>query len=402
VTLAAAVVNRANGIRWRAGPIGIAITAYGASFLIGMFIGISRGGFWNESAALAEIRGPLYLCATYFLAANLVRTRADTLRMGTFFVLLVSIKAVQAMWNAAVMFESGLRLEAVTSHEDVVFFDVVLVLAFAALIVRGRSWTTYGLLAAVPPILAAELLTQRRVGFIALGAAMTVAVLCLAALRPQRTLAIVIPVLVGLVVYCGVFWNSTSPFAQPVRAVKGIISPESISERDRLSNYWRDIENANIAFTLQELPVTGVGLGQEYLFKTEPFAQLTGFTYWRYMTHNAVFWVWLKGGVIAFFAFWLLVGQATVAAARLVRQLQQPSLVLVALFPLAIVVGQVAFSAVDLGLTYSRCMIVLGVGLGLLAPLASFAPPNPSDVQVEQGVAPLRVVPAPMAGPLRS
>ena len=35
--------------------------------------------------------------------------------------------------------------------------------------------------------------------------------------------------------------------------------------------------------------------------------------------------------------------------------------------PVALVVTQVVFSSVDLGLTYSRTMIVLGTSLGVLA-----------------------------------
>jgi hypothetical protein len=373
VTLVAAVVNQTHGVRhWRGGPLGLPVAAYGASFVLAMGIGIVRGGQWNEGAALAELRGPAYLCAAYFLATNLVRTRPDLMRAVVLLVGLVGVKAFEAMWNAFVMFDRGLRLEAVTSHEDVVFFDVALALALGAVILLGRSRTTYALLAVVPPVIAAELLNQRRVAFVALAAAIAVVSLCLVAVKPRPALAVLAPSAFLLLAYGGVFWNSDGTLAQPIRAVRGIVSPETLSDRDRLSNFWRDIENANIAFTLRETPFIGVGLGQQYFFVAEPPA-LTGFAYWRYMTHNAIFWVWLKGGILCFFAFWLLVGQAVIASARLVRQLASTELALVALLPLSLIVAQVAFSAVDLGLTYSRCMIVLGVGLGMLATLSDEA-----------------------------
>ena len=372
-SLLAALLNRDHGVRhWSGGPAGRVVAGYGLAFLLGAVVGFMRGGAWNESAALAELRGPAYLCVIYFLTVNMVRTRGQMLRIVTLLLTLVGLKAIEAMWNAYTMLEAGQRLEAVTSHEDVVFFDLVLILGLAAPIILGRSRITYALLAAAPPIMLAELLTQRRVAFIALAAAATVVCLCLLAIRRKATLAVLVPGLVVLAAYGAVFWNAEGAIAQPVRAIRGIVQPESISERDRLSNYWRDLENANIAFTLRELPLTGVGVGQQYLFQVEP-PELTDFTYWRYMTHNAIYWVWLKGGILGFIALWAFFAQVVVTAARLVRQLHEPELALIALVPLGLVVAQVVYSAVDLGLTYSRPMIVLGVGVGLLAPLAALA-----------------------------
>jgi len=46
---------------------------------------------------------------------------------------------------------------------------------------------------------------------------------------------------------------------------------------------------------------------------------------------------------------------------------------LVALVPVVLIAIQVVFSSVDLGLTYSRTMIVLGVSLGLTAYLTDAA-----------------------------
>ena len=68
----------------------------------------------------------------------------------------------------------------------------------------------------------------------------------------------------------------------------------SLSRRDQMSDDWRVRENANIAFTIQQLPLTGVGLGQEYLVEQSPPPLPPAFTYWRYITHNALLWLWLK------------------------------------------------------------------------------------------------------------
>ena len=374
LTLAAWLAKRSGSAEreFRAGPLGYAISAYLFCFLVGVLIGLARGGAWDQAAMLAELRGPVYFVALYFLATNLLRTRRDVMRMLVLMLSLVGAKAMQAIWNTAVISERGIWLEAVTSHEDVLFFNAAIVLAVASALLLGRSRTTYWLTALLPPIVLAELLTQRRIAFIALAAALLVVSVCLAAVRTRRTLMVMAAGTVALAAYFAVFWNQDRGIlGQPVRAVKGIIAAEGISERDRSSNLWRDIENANIAHTLREVPLTGVGLGQQYFFQQEP-PPLTGFTYWRYMTHNAVAWVWLKAGLLGFAVLWWIVVQTVAVGARLVRQLEAPSDKLIACLPIALVVGQVVYSSVDLGLTYSRPMIILGVSLGLLAPLTSW------------------------------
>jgi hypothetical protein len=170
--------------------------------------------------------------------------------------------------------------------------------------------------------------------------------------------------------YAALFWDQQGLLAQPVRAIKGILDPTSLSARDLASNWWRQIEDLNVANTIRQLPLTGVGLGQEYLFVREPPA-LTNFIYWRYMTHDAVLWVWLKAGVAGMLVFWTLVAQTAIVGARLFRRLPSANLKLVAMLPILLVVIQVVFSTVDLGLTYSRNMIVLGTVLGFTGYLES-------------------------------
>jgi hypothetical protein len=88
------------------------------------------------------------------------------------------------------------------------------------------------------------------------------------------------------------------------------------------------------------------------------------------MTHNAVYWLWLKAGVLGFLVLWVLVAQGILVGGALFRRLR-PELKVLALLPVTLIAMQLIYSSVDLGLTYSRPMMVLGVALGLLAPLAS-------------------------------
>jgi len=380
----------------RAGPFAWGVAAYLLAFGLGTIIGISRGGRWTLLATLNEVRGPVYVCLLYFLTANLVRKREQLQVLLWEFVLLVGLKAFQAIGNYAQMLGGPDRLDAVTAHEDVVFFDVVIVLAIvmAVLHVRGRLF--YVLIALQPAFLAAELVVTRRVAFAAMACAVAVVALISAVERPRATRIVVAVGLLGFGIYAATFWDQTGPLAEPARVIREVVDPYSIGERDRSSNVWRDIENANIAYTVRQLPLTGVGLGQEYLFQRQPPELPPSFTYWRLTTHNAVLWTWLKAGPFGAFAFWLLVTQVVVFGLQIYRRLDDPLLRAAASFPVLLMVTQVVFSSFDLGLTYNRTMIVLGVALGLAAPLAAWSasgrrvdrptPPAPGRARAQLGL----------------
>ncbi|HEY8785687.1 MAG TPA: O-antigen ligase family protein [Candidatus Limnocylindria bacterium] len=365
----------------RMGPVGWPVYAYGALFAVGLVTGIVRGGAWDMSAALAELRGPLFLCITYFLTVNLVRDRDQVQIFMRLLVILTVVKAVEGLFNYVEMINGPVWLEAVTAHEDVVFFDLAVVLAIGAFILGLRGRLAYVLYATLPVIGAVELLTQRRVAFIALAGGIAAIGALLAYVEPRRTAILFGAASAALFLYGIIAWDQQGLLAQPIRAVRSAFDPTSLNARDLSSNWWRELENTNIAYTLKQLPLTGVGLGQQYFFLREP-PELTNFIYWRYMTHDAVLWVWLKAGILGFLAFWTWVAGSAIAGARLFRALPTPDLKLIAAVPVVLVVIQVIFSSVDLGLTYSRNMIVLGVALGLTAYLAQFVADMPARDRV--------------------
>jgi hypothetical protein len=255
----------------------------------------------------------------------------------------------------------------------------------AALRLRGRLFSV--LLALQPIIIAGELWTTRRVAFASLAAAVLTVMMMSAVDRFRAT---VIAITIGVFAfgfYAGVFWNYSGPIAGPLRVVRAAVDPNSQTARDRSSNNWRDIENSNIAYTVRQLPLTGVGLGQEYLFLREPPA-LTTFPYWRLMAHNAVLWLWLKAGVFGAFALWFLVAQVVIRGLKLYRRLDDPILRVGAAFPVLLMAVLIVYASVDLGLTANRTMSVLGIALGLAAPLSAWVVskrasirPNPNTLE---------------------
>jgi len=374
MTLASWSLRRVVGAnaRARVGPVGWGLAAYLLAFAFGTVIGASRGGSWDAIAALAEARGPIYACLLCFLTANLVRERGQLVALLSIFVLLVGVKAFQAIGNyVEVQARGPFWLEAVTAHEDVIFFDVAIALALVMVALGLRGRLMYVLLALQPVILAAEVLTTRRVAFVALAAALLVVALMSAVDRPRVTMLVVACGTLVFALYTTAMWDHHGPTALPATIIRNMVDPNSLSWRDRGSNDWRDIENSNIGYTVRQLPLTGVGLGQEYLFQREP-PPLTAFVYWRLMTHNAVLWLWLKAGPYGAFALWFLVAKILFSGLSLYRRLEDPLLRVAASFPVLLTVAQIVFSSVDLGLTYNRTMIVFGVALGLMAPLTAW------------------------------
>src|SRR5213594_1779010 len=128
LTLATLLVHRVIGRHapLRLGPFGWAVIGYGAVFVVGMAFGIARGGPWNLNASLAEARAPLHMCLLYVLTANLFRSRTQMTVLVWLLTALVGVKALQAIWGYAEGLSQAYALEAVTVHEDVVFFDLAI------------------------------------------------------------------------------------------------------------------------------------------------------------------------------------------------------------------------------------------------------------------------------------
>jgi len=376
-TLVAWLAQRIRGLvePMRMGPFGRPMVVFAGALAAGTAIGAARGTGWDPNALFQELRGPGQIFLTYFLAANLVRTRGQVAVLAWEFVAFVAVKALQGILNYQESLGLSLGLDAVTGHEDVVFFDLAIALLLVMAVIGLRTRLMYGLVAVLPLILGAELLTERRVGFIAMGATFAAIALLFFARNPRR--GIVLAMLGGIVgaAYLALFWNETGPLGEPVRALRAVVEPSSVSARDLLSGHWREIENRNIEYTVRQLPFTGVGVGQEYLFQQEPpsLGDPKVF-YWRNITHNSVLWPWLKAGPIGAFAFWFLVARVLLFGSAAFAVLRDPGVRWIAVLPVALMVIWITFASVEPAFTYTRSLVVVGTVLGLGAAIAGFKP----------------------------
>jgi hypothetical protein len=376
LTAAALVVQRlrATGGRLRAGAFGWAVLGYVGVFVVGTVIGVTRGGAWNADVALAELRAPFQLGLTYFLTANLMRDLRQLSVFMWLFVLASSVKAAQTILNFNEASNLSYTLRTFITHEDVVFIGVAIALALVAVLLGLRTRLARVLIALLPLLLVAELVANRRVGLIALGVTVVAVALLLLFTHPRRVAVLVVCASVGLAGYAVFFWDATGPIAEPIRALRTVFDASATSLTDQYSSAWRDIEHQNIAYTMSEVPFTGVGVGQRYFFERQP--DEIPFAYWRFITHDALLWLWLKAGPLGAFALWFLVARAALVGAALFRRVDDPALRWCVALPIALIVMQVVFSSVDLGLTYSRTMVVLGASLGLAAFVAEHHAPS--------------------------
>jgi hypothetical protein len=360
----------------RMGPFGWAVAGFGLMFVAGAVFGVARGGLFSLDAALAELRAPIHLCVAYFLAANLVRRREHVEVLLWLFLVLVGVKALQAILNYLDAAAASVDLQAVTGHEDVVFFGTSISLAVALVALGVRTRLSFAALAVQPLICVALILNERRVGFVGLGVGLVIVTILTFAADWRRALVLAMVLVVAAGGYVVAFWDASGAVAEPIRAVKTIVDPSSVSTRDALSNVWRDIENRNIARTIRAYPITGVGLGQQYLIVEQP--QWVSFTYWRYMTHNGLLWIWLKAGPLGALIFWFLVARVLLLGSSWYGRLRDDRLNWAPALPVILIVTQVVFSAVELGFPYSRTMLVLGATLGLGAYLGGLAASRPA------------------------
>jgi hypothetical protein len=187
--------------------------------------------------------------------------------------------------------------------------------------------------------------------------------------------------------YYMAFRNSTSVWATPARAFASNFQP---SDRDKLSNQYRVVEDDDIMATVKASPIIGFGFGKPML---NPFGLVIGFDSngrpvtdplnalkilntatiyeWAYiMPHNSILWVWMRLGTLGYLVLWFMIGLALIQITQLLTRARDRSLQGLALFVLLMIVQQVIISYVDLQWSNYRTMIATGILFALVSRVA--------------------------------
>lgn len=330
--------------------------------LIGSFVyGLKRGG--DFLPALWEIRALFYLGWVYFFIPQIIRTKEQLQTLLGVCIAAIAFKAFQGIARFVRLGLSFQGFPTLTNHEDPLFILTLIVFLIGLLLYQSQHCHRQILLGLLFPLLLGFFVAQRRAAYAAILPMFIVIIVLVSNQARWTLLKIVFSLIVVAIAYCAVFWNSHNKLASPVRLIKTSLTLDPATAGDRYySNLYRKFEDYNLAMTVQQSPVQGIGFGNKYE-KPLALAKIS-FPLRDYIPHNEVLWLLVKTGMIGFFLFFLFLDAFMFRGAQVLSTLHDPYLKAVCLMAIAAVMGQIVVSYFDLQLTYYRNMVYLGVLMG--------------------------------------
>jgi hypothetical protein len=327
--------------------------------------GILAGGDFRVS--MYQVRQLFYLPPLVFLLAAALRGPEDHALLGGAMIAAALLKAAISVHAYLFVFlPAGARPAFITCHADSVLYatSIAALLAYWAERPNGRGrWT---LLVAAALIAAGIWVNDRRVAWVELAGALVAIFPFLGSRSLKRSVAraavLAAPV---LALYLALGWSSDAPAFESVRSLRALVDGST----DR-STLYREVENYNLVFTLQQNPILGSGFGRPYL-ELARFADLTAiFPLWRYLPHNSILALLAFAGVVGFTLIWLPLVVAVFLAARSLAFTRAPIARAGALGAMASVVAYAIQGYGDMGLNSTECVLVVALGVALAGKLA--------------------------------
>lgn len=370
-------------IRFKPIPAPLPYVGFFGVMMFAMAFGISRGGDFLVS--LWEVRALFYLALIVILVSQIISTKEQIKNLVWIFIAGSAFKAFQGVLRFIEMgFTTG-GFEVLTNHEDAVFIVTILLLLIGFIIYGVRNGQRKLIMLLMPVILLGFYVAQRRASYASLIVSIAVLLVILDSRRRVTFLKYFIPVAIGLFIYGAVFWNSNSTIARPVQLIKsGVEKPDlETNAADYYSNLYREIENYNLAQTVVNNPVLGVGFGNVYE-QPIPLVNIR-FPLMDYIPHNQILWVFVKMGAVGFFAFWFYFNSVAAKANQLFHRLEDPYLKAVMMMITLSVINQMVVSFFDLQLTYYRNMLYLGCLIGMIPAIEHVAKMDEESSSEEEG-----------------
>jgi O-Antigen ligase len=351
---------------WRSRPSGLGqlrmLFVFLALMVLSVAWGLAKGG--DPKISLWETRSLFLTGLAAVLASILIVKREHLLALMDILTCTVILLSIEIIWRRHVPLEGVTVLDTQFAHETPVFMNAIILFLLARLMWATSPWQRLTALF-IPLIVYAEMLTERRAGWIGLDAGIIFLAVLIWKLRPRTFRFFVLPLGIVYLAYIGAFWNAstTSSLAQPARAVHSIFAPDP---RDAASNVYRYVETANIRLNIHADPILGLGFGREFTFYY-PMPDLSFWPFWHYTPHNAFLWVWMKMGAIGFIAFLSLIGIAVLRGTHAITRGRDASVRPALIAMVGAVLMLVIHSYVDLGLTNVRSTLFLGLALGIIS-----------------------------------
>ena len=330
--------------------------------LVGFGVGLSHGGSFRW--AIWEVRPWIYLGAMFWLSASLIQTRRALRAVLWTFVLGSGFKALQGLkiWFAARHLTP--RPEAILAHEEAFFFGLFIFLTLGLWIFDQRGALRNTATALLPVVLLANLANSRRNAWaiLALGLVAMIVIAYRALPHRRRMLRrLGVVLLIGSALYFPAFWNNDSTAGQPARAIHSAIAPDP---RDASSDLYRTQEDANLLFNIRRSNDLGTGFGVPIDYAL-PIANIRNIDPMIvYIPHNGVLYIWMRLGIVGELAFLMMIAAAILRAVQLTR-VADKELALIGTFAVSAVIAYLVQGYNDMGFTWFRIALGMGVVLGI-------------------------------------
>lgn len=355
-------------LRFRGSPLFHAYAIYLLGCGLGLLHGLMTGG--SLTIALWEIRGQAYGSIVFFLVLNTFQSRRQ-IELVTWGILLgTGLKGVQGTWRYFVTLGGNYAGEGIFDHDEAFFFPSYYLFVLLLFVFGGTRWQKRIGVLLLPCVMVAEVANRRRSSTGALLIALVALCLILFVVLRQQRAKLLAATLLALALgglYAGAFWNSTAKYAQPIRAIKSVITPD---ERDASSNHYREQEDFNLMYAIRRDPLLGRGYGvaMENVARMWNLEAVDPFILYR--PHNSILWVWWRIGLVGAVLFWIAMGQAMIRHCFIARATTDPYLRRWAIFSVCIMVIFLMISWWDMGQFRYRVVVFVWMILAIVEVLA--------------------------------
>jgi hypothetical protein len=373
--------------RWelRIGRLPFAVGAFIVFIVYGIAHGYLNGA--NHQIALFEARPFIGFALVYLLVSSVCSTTRDYRYLLWAVLCAISTHALISLEYLSHRSSEELKAtESLLDHGAAMRMDLLILVVISSWMFPGTSrMLRIFATVMIVPVGWVYLVAQRRAAVVGLVGAFALLGVVLFWHRRRAFFRIVPLFALVLTVYVAAFWNSTSSTAFPAQAVKSVISPTDVSDRNQSSDLYRIVENVDLHFTIQTARLQGIGFGNPF-FRPFPLPALTqSFEFALYIPHNSFLWIWMTTGFGGFVAMIYLLGRAVSVGAATVRTWTSGTdLVVLLTFVLAVVVFAI-FCFVDIAWDAGN-LTLLGASIAVCAnyPLNRAAPPE-SENEVAGG-----------------
>ncbi len=334
--------------------------------IVGLIYGLGTGG--NLNIAMWELRPIIYLIAMIVLASNLLEERQQVINLIWFAMAALLIEGLIGTYTYLFVLKGELSgVNSMTDHSAALHLNTVFIFAIAGLFYGISPGKQLVLLLMVPPVLLTFIAAQRRAAILTLLIALGLMFLLLLLEKRHIIWVAIPPLVVMFLIYLVLFWNQEGVSGMAAQAIKSVIAPEQANIADQSSNVYREIENFNLTYTLHRHPLTGVGFGQTFEVIV-PLPDISFFTWWNYLPHNSIVYIWLKGGIGGFVSMLFLVSMAISLGARAVRRMPHGEIKAIALTACLYLVMHFTYAYVDISWD-AQSMVYIGSVMGMLSGL---------------------------------